>query len=192
MTPSMGTYTEQLLITKSLTLIGAGESTTTIKALTSGRSTIVESGITWDYVVAVDGGGSTIDVKIEGFTIDANGQGGSSSQNFAGVFFRDVGDGINDGLYSCTVYNFSSYGPVWSGTYNTWMGNYGTQVYGTSDLTIYDNDIDDYTVPGISARGANVDITVTSNDLDGTDSDYAGIYLREATGKQHPSPYRCW
>jgi len=177
-----GEYIEQLLITKSLILLGAGGSTTTIKAPPSGRSTIVESGIAWDYVVAVDGGSSTIDVKIEGFTIDANGQGGSSLQNFAGVFLRNVGDGTNDGLYSCTVYNFSSYGPDWSGTYNTWMGNYGVQVYGTSDLTIHDTDIDNYTVSGISARGVNVDITVTSNDLDGTDSDYAGIYLREATG----------
>lgn len=122
-----------------------------------------------------------IDVSITGFTIDANIQGGDSSKNFAGVFFNNVGDGINDGLYSCSINNFGSYGPVWSSTYNTWMGNYGVVVYGDSTLDIDDNTLDDYTVSGISARGVDVDVAVTSNDLDGTDSGYVGIFLREGT-----------
>jgi parallel beta-helix repeat protein len=177
-----GLYSEQISISKSLNLVGDGESTTTIEAPTSGRSTEVENGITWDYVVAADGGGTPIDAKVQGFTIDANGQEGSSSQSFAGVWFRDVGDGSNDGLYSSTVFNFGAYGAVWSGTYNTWMGSYGVVVYGDSALAIDDNDVDDYSVSGVSAVGSNVDVTVSGNDLDGTDSDYAGMYLRDGVG----------
>jgi len=183
-----GIYTEQLtIIDKSLNLIGAGESTTTIKAPTSGRSTVSQpsagySDIVWDYVVAAYSSSGTIDVKIEGFTIDANGQEGNSSQNFAGVFFRDVGDGVNDGLYACTIYNFGSYGAnpnSWSGTYGTWMGNCGVMIYDDSELTIDDCDINDYTIAGINARGTEVNLAITSNDLDGTDSDLDGIFLRD-------------
>jgi parallel beta-helix repeat protein len=178
-----GTYQEQVTITQSLNLIGAGEVTTTIQAPTSGRSTITVGTLPWDYAVAADGNGSPIDVKIQGFTIDANGQDATAAQNFAGVFFRDVGDGTGDGLYSSTIYNFGSYFGGWKGSpLNTWNGNTGVTIYGDSDLTIDDNDIDDYTVSGVSAIGSNVDVTVTGNDLDGTDSGYVGLFLRDGVG----------
>jgi parallel beta-helix repeat protein len=177
-----GTYQEQVTITQSVNLIGAGEASTTIQAPTSGRSTITVGTLPWDYVVAADGGGSPIDVKIQGFTIDANGQNANASQNFAGVFFRDVGDGTGDGLYSSTIYNFGSYFGGWSGSLNTWNGNTAVTIYGNSDLTIDDNDIDDYTVSGVSAVGSNVNVTVTGNDLDGTDSGYVGLFLRDGAG----------
>ena len=185
-----GDYTEQITIDKSLNLIGAGESTTTIIAPATGRSTVSQpnagySDIVWDYVVAAYPSSGTIDVKIQGFTIDANGQDATADQNFAAVFLRDVGNGIDDGLYSCTIQNFGSYGSspnYWSGTYGTWMGNYGTIIYGTSDLIINGNDINDYTVSGVSANGADIEVVVTNNDLDGTYSDYAGLYLRDGIG----------
>ena len=63
-----GTYTEQLLIQKSLTLIGAGESTTIIKVPATRTGTVTE-GSTWDYIVAAYPTTGTIDVRIEGFTI---------------------------------------------------------------------------------------------------------------------------
>ncbi|MDG6220855.1 MAG: right-handed parallel beta-helix repeat-containing protein, partial [Candidatus Thermoplasmatota archaeon] len=177
-----GTYVEQITITKNITLAGDGAGSSIIQAPLAGRATIVENGITWDYAVAADGSGTPIEVKIEGFTIDANGLGADANQNFAGVFFRDVGVSSAQGLYSCAIYNFGAYGPVWSGTYNTWMGNYGVVVYGDSTLSIQGNEFDDYTTSAVSARGVNVDITVTGNDLDGTDSGYAGIFLREGVG----------
>jgi parallel beta-helix repeat protein len=178
-----GTYQEQVTITQSLDLIGAGEASTTIQAPTSGRSTVTVGTLPWDYVVAADGNGSPIDVKIQGFTIDANGQDATASQNFAGVFLRDVGDGSGDGLYSSTIYNFGSYFGGWKGApLNTWNGNTALTIYGSSELTIDDNDIDDYTVSGVSAIGSSVDVTVTGNDLDGTDSGYVGLFLRDGVG----------
>ena len=177
-----GMYTEQVTIDKSLELLGAGESTTTIQAPPSGRATITEGIVPWDYVIAADGDGSPIDVKIAGFTIDANAQNATAAQNLCGVFLRDVGDGTNDGLYSSTVTNFGGYFGGWSGTLSTWNGNTGVVVYGTSDLAIDDNDIDDYTVSGVSASGSNVDVVVNGNDLDGAASSYVGLFLRDGTG----------
>jgi len=177
-----GTYVQQVKITKSLDLIGAGEASTTIKLPTSGTNKITVGSVKWEYVVAADGGGTPIDVKIHGFTIDANSQDANTNKNLAGVFFRDVGHGSGDGLYSSTIYNFGTYYGGWSGTMGTWNGNTGVTIYGTSDLTIDDNDIDDYTVSGVSAIGSNVNVTVTGNDLDGTDSGYAGLFLRDGVG----------
>lgn len=55
MNVAAGEYVEQVTIDESLSLVGAGEGITTIKAPVSGRSTIVNNGITWDYAVAANG-----------------------------------------------------------------------------------------------------------------------------------------
>ncbi len=161
-----GIYTEQITIGKSLNLIGAGESTTTIKAPASGRSIITDAEATFDfdYVVAADGNGTPINVKIEGFTIDGNGQDATdtATQNFVGVFFRDVGDGTNDGLYSSTIQNLGSY-------YNSYpRGSSGIWVLGNSILTINDNDIKGYIISGIVVNGddgekTDPNVVVTNN-----------------------------
>ena len=179
-----GTYVEQVTIDKSLSLAGAGESVTTIQAPSTRTGTVTEGSVTWDYIVAAYPSSGTIDMKIDGFTIDANNEDATDTDNlnFAGMFFRDVGDGTDDGIYSCSINNFGAYGAVWSSTYNTWMGNYGVVVYGTSDLNIDDNDIGDYTVSGVSAKGTNVDVTVNENNFDGSSSDYVGVFLRDGAG----------
>lgn len=178
-----GTYAEQVVINKSLTLVGAGAGTTTIKAPASRTGTVAEGLVTWDYIVAAYPSSGTIDVRIEGFTIDANGENAmnTDTQCFAGVFFRDV-DGANAGLYSCTVNNFGSYNGGWSGTYGTWMGNSGVKIYGASDLTVDDNQISDYTVNGVTASGSSSDVTITDNTVTGSATTQAGVQLRDGTG----------
>ncbi len=177
-----GTYVEQVTIEKSLSLLGAGSTTTTIQAPATGRALITEGTYDWDYVVAADGDGTPIDVRIGGFTIDANGEDGDGTLCLAGVFLRDVGDGIDDGVYNCVVDNFGTYYGGWAGApYNTFTGNSGVVMYGMCKLALDGNDIADYTVQGIAARGAGSQYVVSGNDLDGTDANYAGLYVRDAS-----------
>ncbi len=167
-----GTYTEQLLIQKPLTIIGAGESTTIIKAPTSRTGTVTQGG-TWDYIVAAyHPTTGTINVRIEGFTIDADSlskTGGTAG--LIGVFFRDV-SGTNAGLYSCTIQGFGTT------VYESW----GVRVYGDSDLTIDDNTLTDYTRDGIVVNGdggvgANPDVVISNNDLTGSSIPLNGIQI---------------
>ena len=171
-----GTYTEQVLIQKSLDLIGAGEATTTIKAPATRSGSVTEGSNTWDYIVAAYAASGTIDVKIEGFTIDADGQAKTAgTAGLVGVFFRDVG-GADAGLYSCTIHNFATT------EYESW----GIKVYGNSDLTIDDNTLTDYTRDGINVIGGasgNPNATISDNDLTGSATPLNGIYVSDgATG----------
>ena len=76
-----GTYTEQILIQKELTLIGAGIGNTVVKAPNTrvtapGYTVQVWSGDNWttDYLLAASPtDGTPISVKMTGFTFDANG-----------------------------------------------------------------------------------------------------------------------
>ena len=164
-----GTYTEQILIQKSINLIGVGEETTFIVAPSTRIGTVTQ-GSTWDYIVAAYPTTGTIDVRIEGFTIDADSQPMTSgTAGLIGVFFRDV-SGTNAGLYSSTIQGFS-------GTaYESW----GVRVYGNSDLTIDDNTLTDYTRDGIVVNGddglaVDPDVVVSNNDLTGRTDTYAPL-----------------
>ncbi len=168
-----GTYTEQLLIQKSLTITGAGAGTTTIQAPAPPRAgSVVEGGSTWDYIIAAYPSSGTIDVRIEGFTIDANSQVKTAgTAGLIGVFFRDV-DGTNAGLYSCTIGNFGTT------AYESW----GIRVYGDSDLTIDDNTLSGYTRDGIVVNGdggpgADPDVEITDNHLTGSATPLNGIQI---------------
>ena len=164
-----GTYTEQILIQKSINLLGAGKSTTIIKAPVT-RTDTVTQGSTWDYIVAAYPTTGTIDVRIEGFTIDADSQpktGGTAG--LIGVFFRNVSD-TDAGLYSNTIQNFSD------NLYESW----GVRVYGNSDITIDDNTLTDYTRDGIDVNGddglaVDPNVVVSNNDLTGRTDTYAPL-----------------
>ncbi|MFA5401208.1 MAG: right-handed parallel beta-helix repeat-containing protein [Dehalococcoidia bacterium] len=177
-----GTYTEQVLIQKSLSIIGAGSATTVIKAPAAPRAgSVVQGTWTWDYVVAAYPGSGTIDAHIEGFTIDANNQNKTAGTTaFAGVFFRDVkGSPGTAGLYSCAIEGFPS-----TPDYEC----FGIKVYGDSQLTIDSNTLTDYTRDAISANGdaGALDdplVTISNNVLTGSAIPLNGISLRDgATG----------
>ncbi|MCX6786500.1 MAG: right-handed parallel beta-helix repeat-containing protein [Candidatus Kaiserbacteria bacterium] len=170
---SAGTYTEQITITKSLDLIGAGETTTTILAPAIRTGSVARStnrgAETNDYVVAAYALSSTIDVRIQGFTIDANGKNKTSgTTRFDGVFFGDVLDagGTTAGLFSSTIQNFGSA-----------TDNSGIMVEGNSTLTVDDNAISNYTSFGIDADGdngsaADPNVTIHDNVLTGSNAGY--------------------
>ena len=175
-----GIYVEQITITESLSLIGAGEDVVTIQAPAADRpGSVIEGAYTWDYMLAAYATSGTIDVRVEGFTFDANGEGKSSgTDRFAGVFMRDV-DGATSGLFSCTIGDFGTT------EYESW----GVWVGGASDLTIDDNALSGYThygmvINGDGDVGEDPDVVVSNNDLTGSSTPLNGIQIGYgATGR---------
>lgn len=173
-----GTYTEQVTLQKSLDLIGASESTTTIQAPASRSGSVAEGSSTRDYIVGAYAATGTIDVRIEGFTVDANGQAKTpGTDEFVGVFLRDV-DGSGAGLYASTIQGFGTT------EYESW----GVQVYGDSSLTLDGNTLTGYTRDGIivygdDGAGADPDVVISDNSLTGSGIPLNGITVgRGATG----------
>ena len=144
-TVAAGTYTEQVLIQKSLTLTGAGIGNSVIKTPATRTLSLSHNGSTWDYLVAAYPASGSINVHIEGFTIDALNTNNITGTRLAGVFMRDVA-GTGAGLYSSRIYNF--------GTIE--YKNYGIVVVGNSNPIIIDNNtIENYTRDGIVINGDN-------------------------------------
>ena len=169
-----GNYTEQLTINKSLDLIGAGEATTTITAPDVRTGSVTQSAIIHDYLLAAYASAGTIDVRVEGFTFNLNGKNKTAGTGqIDGVFFRDVDDagGTVAGLFSCTIHNFAAT-PEYEG--------FGLVVYGSSDLTLNDNDIHDYTRDGIVVKGISV-ATVSNNTVTGNATCLNGIDIQYVT-----------
>lgn len=165
-----GTYTEQITINKSLDLIGAdGEAMTIIKAPAVREKSETQGTTIHDYVLAAFANEGTIDVRVEGFTIDADAQEFTAgTDRIDGVFFRDVKDmgGSDAGLFSSTIHNFSAT------EYKAW----GVAVYGDSLLTIDGDDISDYTRDGILVIGGN--ITISNNTITGSATPLNGINIQ--------------
>lgn len=144
---SAGTYYEQVLIQKSLTLSGAGFNQTIVKspvgAHVSAPGYTVTNAWNTDYLLAAYSPAGPISVKVSGFGFDANNT-AHQFDRFTGVYFRDVrGGAIGDaGLFDSKVAGFSAADP--SAT--------GIRVLGDSYLTLYNNFVD-YTINGIAAYG---------------------------------------
>jgi len=122
-----GSYTEQVTVTKSLSLVGAGRDVTFINSPPIRPGSVIEDGITWDYIVAAYAVSGAIDVRIEGFYIYGNGYEITPGTNkLAGLFMRDV-TGATAGVFSCNFGGFPAASP------NEYHGIAG---YGLADLTI--------------------------------------------------------
>jgi|GEM_PF-2418222 len=152
-----GTYTEQVYITKSLTLKGiVSSSKPVIRApAAASRSTynIPESGRTFDPLVFADGGTGVIVVTVENLEIDGNNDGGTKT--FCGILFRSTNPGVIRGndLHSL------------KGTSQETMG---ILIYASNtDVAVSCNTIRDFSRNGITANvGATVAIagnTVTGD-----------------------------
>ena len=151
-----GTYTEQVVINKNLTLQGAGAANTTIKAPSSPTAfTFTESGAkTWQPVVFAFGGTAnaehnitgtgTIQVDISGFTVDGNDR--EPSQRSAGILLRNIEGTISNN----TVQNMLIDGKE----------TFGIVAQGDSDVIITKNNVSGYSRGGIGVNGDSNGINV--------------------------------
>jgi len=172
-----GTYVEQLLVQKSLTIAGAGAASTNIQAPAIRTGSVTEDGRIWDYIVAAYPTSGTINVRIEGFTIDANNQNKTAeTTNLVAVFFRDV-SGTGAGLFSSKIQGFPAIPDYES---------YGVKVYGNSVLSIDNNAVSSYTRDGIGVKGGllgNPSVVINNNTVTGSAVPLNAIYLGDgATG----------
>lgn len=144
-----GTYQEQVVINKGLTLQGAGSDGTVIKAPGSPTAfTFPESTVSWEPVVFAFGGtqsmnaisgDGTITVTISGFTVDGNDR--APTGRSAGILLRNAEGTISDN----TVKNMSIDGKE----------TFGIVAYGDSDVTITGNNVSEYARCGIGVNGDN-------------------------------------
>jgi len=150
-----GTYQEQVVINKNLTLQGAGATSTTIKAPASPRAfKFPESSAWWEPVVIAFGGTETggqisgsgvVTVTISGFTVDGNNRVPTSGRRSAGILLRNV-EGT---IASNTVQKM----------YVDGAETFGIIAYGDSDVVIDGNKVSGYARGGITANGDLLDET---------------------------------
>ncbi|HDN19742.1 MAG TPA: hypothetical protein ENF46_01435 [Candidatus Acetothermia bacterium] len=161
---SEGTWTENLVIGKSVTLRGAGPVKTVIKSAQEGRP-----------VVWIEG--SEIEVILEGLTITgARGDCGLVAKGSAQVTLQDsqVSDNEGRGLYvqdsaQVTVQNTTISGNGHGG-FLTWIGLY---VKDSAQVTVQNTTISGSTSYGIKVTSGQV----TLRDVTVSGSDYHGLYV---------------
>ncbi|MDD4923415.1 MAG: right-handed parallel beta-helix repeat-containing protein [Dehalococcoidales bacterium] len=173
-----GTYTEQVLIQRSVQLVGDGAGSAVIQLPAARTDTAAAGGKSWDYIIAAYPVSGTIDVVIDGFTIDADGLAKQAgTDGLVGVLFNNV-NGAQSGLNNCVIQGFEQV------EYESW----GIRVYGDSGVTIDNNTIIDYTRDGITVSGdAGVGddpvVTISDNTLTGSALPLNGISILDgATG----------
>jgi parallel beta-helix repeat protein len=143
-----GTYQEQVVINKSLTIEGTGDPVIQAPASVS-KFKFPESGAWWDPVLFAFGGtnaggsisgADTITVSISGFTVDGTDR--VPYDRAAGILLRNAGGNVTDN----TVQNM----------YIDGKQTLGILVYGDSDVVIMGNDVSGYSRGGIVANGDSI------------------------------------
>ena len=153
-----GTYSEQVLIAKSLTV--NGDNGAVISPLNvSANTTSLSSGQAIAAIVLVQG---TTGVTIENVIVDGSGNGSSAcSPDLIGVFYRNASGELNH-----VAVRRVELGPDFSGCQS------GSAVFvqsggGTSSVTIQNSSIDDYQKNGITANEAGTQVTISGNVVTG-------------------------
>ncbi len=142
-----GTYQEQVVVNKDLTL--EGESGATILAPNAPQAfQFPESSAWWEPVIIAFGGTATggsisgdgkVSVNISGFTVDGNNRAPTSGKRSAGILYRNAGGDIAQN----TVKNM----------YVDGAQTFGIIAYGDSDVIIEENTVSGYARGGITANG---------------------------------------
>jgi len=163
-----GTYREQVVIDRDLTLRAARGASPTIEAGDSPASfTIAESGPTWEPLVfaygGTESGGSvsgsgTVDVSVEGFALDGRGTQPDARRKPAVLYRNASGDVAGN-----TVTNMGVGGKE----------TFGVLAYGDSAVRIRGNSVSDYERGGIGANGdggahPSPSVDIRGNDLSGS------------------------
>jgi parallel beta-helix repeat protein len=150
-----GTYTEQVVITRSLTLQGAGAANTTIQApATLTATTWTHRGTAFNTLIEVNGATvHGITVNISGFTIDGLNK-SSASPRYTGIVYYNA----NGTISANTITKFGS-APV------AGEDGWGVFVVEGCNVAISGNTIDNWSKGGIVVDGdddiPNTDVTAT-------------------------------
>ena len=148
-----GTYTEQIVIAKSLTLAGSGAATTTIQA----PATLATDVNGYRSIVTITGSGVTVDFS--GFTV--NGPTPSGFNNIFGIF---VGGGATANIHDNTIAD------VRDNPFSGAQHGVAIQVGRSSSVgtaTIDNNTIEDYQKNGITVNGTGSSAIITDNTVTG-------------------------
>lgn len=161
-----GTYAEQVVINKSLSLQSAANASPTIEPEDSPDAyTIAESGPTWEPMVFAYGGSEsdgdvsgsgTVEVNLSGFTLDGLGEQPDARRKPA-VLYRNASGTVSEH----TVENIGLAGSE----------TFGILAYGDSDVTVEENEVRDFERGGIGANGdggehPSPNLVVRNNTLD--------------------------
>ena len=151
-----GTYTEQVTIGKSLTLVGESRDTTIIKA----PSTIPVASDQNSYVVKIAGSG--VDVDLSGFTVSGPGPSGCGSIGY-GIVVRD---GAHANIHDNKILDIRD--EPFSGCQNgvgIVVGRSTWSTTGTAEIT--DNIISGFQKNGIVVSNTDSSATITGNTVTG-------------------------
>ena len=151
-----GTYQEQVVINKNLTLSGSGNPVIKAPASPTGYKFPEGAGNTWDPIVLAFGGTADgsfnitgtgqVTVSISGITVDGNARiPSATSRRAVGILYRNVLGGVTH----CTVQNMG-YSPTFG---NSW----GIMAFGTSDATFHGNIVSGYAKGGFVVNGVLAD-----------------------------------
>jgi parallel beta-helix repeat protein len=149
-----GTYAEQVALTKSVKLVGAGAST-----VIQAPASMTDAYGFGKNVVTVNGSG--VSAEISDLTVAGPGAGTCNSIN-TGIF---VGGAANATVHDATISNVSDT-PL-SGCQNGIGIQVGIAGGTTGTATIADNAISGYQKNGIAVKGAGSDATITGNVITG-------------------------
>lgn len=166
-----GTYAEQVVINKSLNLIGESGAVV-VSPTTRNTYQIPENTRVWDPVIFVFGGTETsgvvsgsdvIDVNISNLEIDGSNNATSHPTRYAGVLLRNV----NGNIQNCTLHDLYDADGKGNG-----IETFGITLYGNSNMAIQNNEIRDFSRGGIAANGDNGALTdpvvqILNNDVYG-------------------------
>jgi len=151
-----GTYTEQLVINKDLTVVGASSLTTTIQA----PAVLAGDANGFKNIVTVTGAG--VDLELSGFTIAGPGPSGCGSIH-TGIFVRD---GANANIHNNTILNIRD--EPFSGCQNgvgIFVGRNAFSTTGTATIT--HNIIMGHQKGGIVVDNAGSSATISGNTVNG-------------------------
>ena len=159
-----GTFREQVVLSKDMTLDGSGEATTTIESPSSLPVSFTSSGGPNYAVVLVENGANA---TIENLTVDGRGK-GDTNYRFDGIAFDDA-SGTIDTVHITRIRNG---GP--SGTLNGAQS--GDAVYAYDDnaspqtVTLENSQIDDFQKNGVTIDGVGLTGDVSGNTITGAGS----------------------
>jgi cytoskeletal protein CcmA (bactofilin family) len=159
-----GTYVEQVVIDKNLSLLGAGSGTVVEAPDVLGHSVDNGYGTQHKAIISVEGGA---DVNISDLTVDGLGK-GNANYAFDGIGFFNAG-GTVDNVHVTGIRD-GGVGGTLSGNQDG-VGVVGYNTNGTArTITLENSTIDDFQKTGAAFDGGNLTVNVTDNTVTGAGS----------------------